>query len=269
MSQEHVAELAPWYVNGSLDEERRARVEEHLSSCAECRALVHAARDLQPPGANDMEGLLDHPPAQHLDRFAFDPESLNVDLSRRIREHLAGCPACAGAVSALSQPQADAPSATRPSWWNSLLAEVFFNRTAAVAYLFLLVLLVPAYFIRQQVTPPSGAFDLTVLSSATRGTSSSPSIVVEEGQTVVVLGAEFEVPGGRTPVSFALMREETVVWSIELGLDRVERNLETSGIVTLVIPIDALRLGSHRLLVEQAGGESALLDTRFTVEGRL
>src|SRR5690554_6131177 len=39
-TSEHPDELLPWYVNGSLEPQLRAQVEEHLQSCARCRAEV-------------------------------------------------------------------------------------------------------------------------------------------------------------------------------------------------------------------------------------
>lgn len=38
--------LLPWYVNGTLDEDERASVSQHLRECAPCRAEVHWLRDL-------------------------------------------------------------------------------------------------------------------------------------------------------------------------------------------------------------------------------
>lgn len=42
-----VAELLPWFVNGSLDGEEQARVERHLCDCARCRDEVEALRRFQ------------------------------------------------------------------------------------------------------------------------------------------------------------------------------------------------------------------------------
>jgi anti-sigma factor RsiW len=39
--------LIPWYVNGTLDEGQRARLEEHLALCAPCRAELQLDRRLQ------------------------------------------------------------------------------------------------------------------------------------------------------------------------------------------------------------------------------
>jgi hypothetical protein len=39
--------LVPWYVNGTLDEGQRARLEEHLALCAPCRTELQLDRRLQ------------------------------------------------------------------------------------------------------------------------------------------------------------------------------------------------------------------------------
>ncbi len=36
-SHEQVLHLLPWYTNGTLDDDERSRVEEHLADCADCR----------------------------------------------------------------------------------------------------------------------------------------------------------------------------------------------------------------------------------------
>ncbi len=43
----HVERELPWYVNGSLDDMRRRRVEQHLAACAHCRGEEAEARRLQ------------------------------------------------------------------------------------------------------------------------------------------------------------------------------------------------------------------------------
>jgi predicted anti-sigma-YlaC factor YlaD len=90
--------LLPWYLNGTLSAEDRQRVEEHLPSCEECRALLDTARELQGLGGDDVLGFLDHPEAQHLDDFAADPELLEPRLAGWIRDHVAQCSACGEVV---------------------------------------------------------------------------------------------------------------------------------------------------------------------------
>jgi len=46
-------ELLPWYVNGTLDGDERARVEAHLAHCLHCRRELAAQRELQAMLARD------------------------------------------------------------------------------------------------------------------------------------------------------------------------------------------------------------------------
>jgi Putative zinc-finger len=56
----HPDDLLPWYANGTLAGEERARVEKHLESCERCRqelALMHALRSsVKELGAADAPG---------------------------------------------------------------------------------------------------------------------------------------------------------------------------------------------------------------------
>ena len=80
-----VQQLLPWYLTGRLEAAERAQVEEHLASCAECRAELETERSwqlLQPgqgaqvdveQGWANMRALLG----------GDDPRSPNADDSRR------------------------------------------------------------------------------------------------------------------------------------------------------------------------------------------
>jgi anti-sigma factor RsiW len=52
-----VAELLPWFVNGTLDEEERARVERHLADCIACSQDLIELRDLQALYADESMDL--------------------------------------------------------------------------------------------------------------------------------------------------------------------------------------------------------------------
>jgi Putative zinc-finger len=44
---ERIAELMPWYVNGTLSDEEHAGVEKHLNECLPCRAALREERQIQ------------------------------------------------------------------------------------------------------------------------------------------------------------------------------------------------------------------------------
>lgn len=87
MSCEHVAELLPWLLNGTLEEEQRHAVERHLEGCPGCRAELEDTAF-----AGRMFGQ--HLPTEALVELGFGgtPEGLDPAV---VEEHLAHCPKCA------------------------------------------------------------------------------------------------------------------------------------------------------------------------------
>jgi len=85
VSCQHVEELLPWFLNGSLTPEEEVEVRRHLAGCASCRralaATLETARD-----------LARHPPTEELVAFGLgEPVADRAALAR----HLEHCPACA------------------------------------------------------------------------------------------------------------------------------------------------------------------------------
>ena len=44
---EHILELLPWYINGRLSAEDRAKVNHHLQHCAQCTAELNVHQHIQ------------------------------------------------------------------------------------------------------------------------------------------------------------------------------------------------------------------------------
>lgn len=304
-----IAVLIPWYANDSLSPEERTRVEAHLPGCAGCRALLEEARILERLGSEESAVLLDHVQAQHLERYAADPRSMPPETARWIGDHLGACEVCRGALQILQRALAGTetrgaaglpsahrdspvggPEADTGSIW-SLLTRTVFHPAAAVAYLVALALAVPVY--RTLVHLPDverrvdavqhrpghggewgGAVDLQVLSSAFRGDEHVATVVVEDGQPVVPLGAEFGLPTdleASTVVRFVIRGSTNeVVWSRDLTPEQVEKNLDHSGIVTLLLPGSQFSPGHYRLTVERGdrSGGRPILDAPFEVVPR-
>ncbi len=90
-----VAELLPWYLNGTLEPEKASFIEAHLEACRACRqehrdtALAAAAYAAHPSAI----ALVDH--AFH--RLAFGKERDQVE------RHLRFCPACAEEVALIAE----------------------------------------------------------------------------------------------------------------------------------------------------------------------
>jgi hypothetical protein len=293
-----VARLIPWYPNGTLAPEDQRRVERHLRECSDCRALLDEARALEPLGDLDPDELLDHVQAQHLERFATAPDSIAPELAGWIREHLGGCEACRGALRILERSSADGAhpvgakeraSRERTSIWGFLTGTVL-HPAAAAAYLAILALAIPVYrsvfhlpdverLKTALVEKPdgigdwSGAVDLEVLSSVLRGDDTVPAVVLDAGQPVLPLGVEFELPDevdASAPIRFEVRRgdnQDELVWSQDLAAERIEHNLDHSGIVTLLLSGSRLSPGRYRLMVVPADDPDRrlILDATFEV----
>lgn len=79
--------MIPWLLNGTLDDDERRRVIQHLSTCESCR------RDLADTRLA-AEIFDQHPPAEAILALAWDetPQGLDPDF---LKEHLESCPRCA------------------------------------------------------------------------------------------------------------------------------------------------------------------------------
>jgi hypothetical protein len=85
MNCERADELLPWYLNGTLDEEERRDVREHLADCEGCRRALEDTR---------LAGTIfdQHIPAAGLVALAWGEEP---DGSGVLERHLQSCPECA------------------------------------------------------------------------------------------------------------------------------------------------------------------------------
>jgi anti-sigma factor RsiW len=83
----HVAELLPWYLNGTLDEREQGEVRVHLEGCTQCRQALEETRL-----AWQIYGQ--HIPSEALVALAWGetPEGLDPGVLER---HLETCPECA------------------------------------------------------------------------------------------------------------------------------------------------------------------------------
>ncbi|MCS7198334.1 MAG: zf-HC2 domain-containing protein [Candidatus Bipolaricaulota bacterium] len=54
---QELRELLPWYANGTLAEEERAKVEAHLARCAHCRRELQEIRQIKGLVALSVEGV--------------------------------------------------------------------------------------------------------------------------------------------------------------------------------------------------------------------
>jgi hypothetical protein len=90
MNCETAIELLPWYLNGTLDENERREVREHLAGCESCRQALEDTRL-----AWQVYGQ--HIPSEALVAMAWGemPEGHDSDTPDVLERHLRSCPECA------------------------------------------------------------------------------------------------------------------------------------------------------------------------------
>src|SRR5436305_5175757 len=82
-----IEELLPWLLNGTLGEEERRRVRDHLATCADCRARLTATQR----ACEVFDGHLSAPDLVAL-AYGEPPGGVDPELAHA---HLAECPQCA------------------------------------------------------------------------------------------------------------------------------------------------------------------------------
>lgn len=90
MNCETAIELLPWYLNGTLDENERREVREHLAGCPSCRQALEDTRLA-------WTVYDQHVPSEALVALAWGeaPEGYDPDIAGILERHLRSCPECA------------------------------------------------------------------------------------------------------------------------------------------------------------------------------
>jgi hypothetical protein len=114
---EELTVLIPWYVNGSIGEDERQRLDAHLPSCANCRDALAQERHVY-QGVN-AEPCIEYMPAASL---------------KRLQARLDGVDASARADAPPDLPAAEKPG-RRPMPWQGLMAASIAVMAVAVALL--------------------------------------------------------------------------------------------------------------------------------------
>ena len=230
-----VAELIPWYVNGTLEEEKRKLVEEHLAECASCRARLDDARSFsRGMRSAPASELREHVDARLLTDYVERRGTLEPDTVRWVETRLAACETCREAHARLVEVSHALEGGTaraverRPlieGLWSFLAATVL-RPAPALAYLLALALLVPVIWLARPVTPPEGIAatptrvavegDRATRAGAPGGTSAAPLEISASASTVLLeLETELE-PGDLERIqslTIELRRGDVLLWS--------------------------------------------------------
>jgi predicted anti-sigma-YlaC factor YlaD len=196
MNHERTIEYLPWLLNGTLADDERREVEEHLAACAECRAELTATRQ-----ACDIYGA--HLAPQVLTAYAeaTDGAALSVDgveVDRRVvEEHLALCAACNEDLEMVraawtAMDAADSPhlpanvAAFRPATPPSAAetAEWGWRSFAVAASLLLAVLAVGWFFTNRQLAGTQRELAELRQELTTRGATPPATAAADPGSTV-------------------------------------------------------------------------------------
>src|SRR5262245_10708568 len=95
MDCQHVTEILPWLLNGSLDAAERQAARAHLSRCRQCRQEL---QETAFAGAVYQQ----HAPEEALVDYAFDRPSPDLDRAL-IERHLAECEQCAAELEMIEE----------------------------------------------------------------------------------------------------------------------------------------------------------------------
>jgi hypothetical protein len=262
-AHERIQQEIAAYLAGRLTDEESRSVRNHIESCPECADVV----DAWTPAAvgfrlGGAELLAPHPDSLKLLRHARGEVVADDDLIR----HLDTCATCllevegARAGSALSE--------VRPS--------LKLTRYVSLALAAGLVLgLGLATLVRgpgSPMRPIQGAIQLYSLEQTVRSSDAGSVLEVDRDSTVLPLVLVPAVPEGAGPEAMFLIEirdeQDNAVWSNRFTAAELNRYLEVSGVLTLLVP--ALEEGAYvlQLLAKDSSAAGPLQEYRFQVRQR-
>jgi len=231
-----VAEMIPWYANGTLAEDERELVERHLAGCEACRARLDDARSFSRGmlSATATE-LREHVDPRLLTDYVERRGTLEPETVRWIENRLEACTTCREAHTRLVEVARalegeTAPVVERRPWlgglW-SLLASTVLRPAPALAYLVALVLLLPALWLgrpspmRESIAAAPTRIavegDRATRTGAPGGLPAAAPLEIPASASAVLLELETELEPGdlaRVPaLTIELRRGDALAWS--------------------------------------------------------
>jgi hypothetical protein len=257
----------PAYAASRLEEPTRARLEQHVRVCAECREMIETLRGLGDTLRDGGESLFaPHPNESTLREYAgLGPGTGPEGIAR----HLADCATCSLEVDYWTRrsrsPRMDRLFSARRSRWGA----VALASAAGLAAGFLLAVLLRAGGV--PATPPPTARSATdaatavgrllVLPRALRGEGATTSYDLDPNQAFVVIACPAPIPetadaGERYLYEIRNAAGETV-WSRTMTAAGIRHQM-TGGVdvVTLLVPLRSLAPGRYEFRLLPATGPS-------------
>ena len=196
-------ELLPWYANDTLGPEERVAFEEHLATCAECRAELELVEKMKLREAGPA-ALSDHPSPEQL-LAVVRPEQadteLDADAARAIRQHLALCLTCADEAEWLTGEAVAAAAGESIGESIATTQRSILPWVGLVAALVVIAVLVP--LILQDSSPTPGATTRAVVPS-TQLSDSFYLIEVSPDSAQVILMFEIDIAPEDYPARLVL-----------------------------------------------------------------
>ena len=251
------------YLAGRLSDDESAELRAHIGSCEECAELVEAwapaVAGFQFAGA---EILTPHPSSVELLRYARGEEQAGEVTVR----HLETCPTCS-----LEVEGARAGSVVREIRPASKITRYVSMGLAAGLLLGLgLANLVRTPEGRSALGP--GATQLYTLDQTVRSSDDATVLDVDRDSTVLPLVLIPAIPDDASPDdSFRIeLRDEDgeAAWSGRFTTGELNRYLEISGVLTLLVPAQPDGVYTLQLLPEGSPGDEPIQEFRFKVRQR-
>ena len=264
----------PAYVASRLEGEALKRLEQHLSECRNCAAIVTTWKQLAPSFRGEMEELLrPHLAIDTLRDFAL---GRTADEDGAISGHLEVCASCSMDVAAWRAWQERRPvSAKRPAGVAPVRRLRLSHALLAAAVLVGVVLSVVLYFAvptRGRPSPGpawSGTAPLLVLHGTFRDGRDASEYSLLPGQPFLPIALQPLLPEYvESALRYRLdLLDESgrAVWSSELTAGRITAQLSASGVVTFLVPADSLEPGRYtlRAVPAERPHEPLLFEDRF------
>ena len=262
MSDEsNIREMIPAYVAGRLDTESKRQVDDYLARRPETKELTARwntiARGLREGGENL---LTEHPETSVLTRFISGEEP-------EIARHVETCASCSLEVATL---RGRTKSRVRVTRAPRTMVYRFTSLAAAAG----IVLGIGVGVLYETQGPgrgaSTGAVDLLTLDPALRGSETIISFEADASQPfipVVVAPVLPEEASSEERFGFSILREGDVIWSADLSAGKIREHLDTSGVVTFLVPTTDLTAGRYSLEIRSwtAPDSPPLLEVPFEI----